>query len=67
MIKMYCNNYPEWREAISEYLLTNEVDAKKGLLRLFYGGLPACDLPFLRTMRAEIEQAVDIILNIEKY
>ena len=40
---------------------------KKEIIRIFYGGRPSSDLPFLWKLEDEIEEAVDCILKMDDF
>ena len=52
---------------MSDYSILDQKAAKQQLIRIFFGGLPTCDLPFLWKLKDEIEEAVNEILAMDKY
>ena len=53
--------------AIAEYFSIGVAEAKNKLIRLFFGGSPQADLPFLWKLKDEIEETVTFILSLDEY
>ena len=67
LLRKYCNHYRSWRAFTAEYSGIPEKDAKISIIKLFYGGLPDVELPFLWALGAEISRATGVILGAEKF
>ena len=67
VLKLYCENYKNWRQALADYFCIDAKEAKKQILSLFYGGRPRADLPFLWTLKQDIEETIDIILELDEF
>jgi hypothetical protein len=67
MLHRYCANFNDWRAVLQAYSATSADEAKVSLTKLFYGGKPGCDIPFLRKLCAEIQTGVQKILSTDKY
>ena len=44
---LYCANYYRWRTAVASYMGVSVEEAKLGITKVFYGGKPSAELPFL--------------------
>lgn len=63
MLRLFCENYRQWREALAAYM-NAEVDvAKTELIRIFYGGQPRSDIPWMRKLAAEVQTAANLVLK----
>ena len=65
MIKLYAENYEKWRKFVEVYYQETTKEAKKIITRIFYGGKPPTDIPFLWKLRSEVNKVVDFIMNQE--
>ena len=65
MLNLFCEHYASWRKVLACYLDVDLDVAKTDLIRIFYGGKPSCDVPFLRKLGAEIQKAATQILQHE--
>ena len=52
---------------MSDYHSIGIPDAKEKLLRIFSGGEPKSEIPFLWKLKDEIDDAADLLLNLHKY
>ena len=52
---------------MSDYSILDQKAVKQQLIRIFFGVLPTCDLPFLWKLKDEIEETVNEILAMDKY
>ena len=50
-----------------EYSSADLKTAKKKITKIFFGGSPDSDIPFLWKLKDEIETAVDLILALQQY
>lgn len=63
MLDLFCEKYADWRQVLALYLEVPLEKAKTELIRIFYGGSPSCDIPWLRKLGAEVQQAAGLILS----
>eukprot|EP00972_Heterocapsa_arctica_P042550 6271965-Heterocapsa_arctica.AAC.1 len=63
MLKLFCENYHHWREALQDYLGMGPGEVKVALIKLFYGAKPATDIPFLRKLCSEVQSAAKDIVR----
>ena len=63
MIELFCGHYKAWRSALASYLQADADVAKRELIRIFYGGNPSVDIPWLRKLGDEVQRAARAILN----
>lgn len=59
-------HFREWRQAVADILGVDLNTAKKEILRVRFGGCARQDIPFLRVLAAQIDSAVDDILQLEE-
>ena len=52
---------------MAEYLSIDLKEAKAEIIRIFFGGKPSCELPFLWKLKEEIDEAIDSILLLENF
>ena len=62
MIELYSKFYEDWRIYLSRYFHTDLKNAKCMLTKLFYGGVPDADIPFMWALKNEIDDSVDELL-----
>ena len=67
IFKMFCRSFQKWRIAIANYCSIEISEAKQKILRIFFGGNPDIDLPFLWKLKEEVEETIDIILGLDEY
>ena len=65
MLSRFIKNYKSWRQCIADYMDISLEDAKVELIRIFYGGKPSCDIPFLLKLCSEIHVAAQAVLHHE--
>eukprot|EP00435_Cladocopium_sp_Y103_P075957 s462_g70.t1 len=63
MLKLFCTHYQAWREDLAKYMGITIDEAKKELIRTFYGGKAKVDIPWLRKLGHEVMIAADLILQ----
>eukprot|EP00438_Fugacium_kawagutii_P010367 Skav231997 [mRNA] locus=scaffold719:439782:442514:+ [translate_table: standard] len=63
MLDLFCDHYKQWRQVLSSYHSIDLSSAKTELIRIFYGGKPSCDLPWLRKLGHEVQVAAQRILS----
>ena len=64
----YVENYREWRTFAQSYYDVSLQDAKKILIRIFYGGrCPRGDVPFLHQLRIEVMKAAKYLAGHRFY
>lgn len=63
MLRLFCENYRKWRAVLSSYMKMDVQSAKTEFIRIFYGGQPRCDIPWLRKLAAEAQTAATMILQ----
>ncbi|CAE7546453.1 unnamed protein product, partial [Symbiodinium microadriaticum] len=54
MLNKFTENYQAWRQAIADYEDISLADAKVELIRIFYGGKPTREIPFLLKVCDEV-------------
>ena len=47
MLDCFTNNYKSWRQCLANYMETSVDKAKTESIRVFYGGKPSVQIPFL--------------------
>lgn len=52
---------------MAEYRSIDLKEAKAEIIRIFFGGKPSCELPFLWKLKEEIDEAIDSILVLENF
>ena len=52
-----------WRRCLAKYMDKSLDDAKTELIRIFYGGQPSVQAPFLLKLCDEVQKAAEAILN----
>ncbi|CAL1143025.1 unnamed protein product [Cladocopium goreaui] len=67
MLRLFCENYKSWRSVLAQYLCVDVQEAKKELLRIFYGGNPRFDIPWLRKLGEEVQAAAHLILQDHRH
>ena len=67
MLQKYCNHYGSWRAFLADYQEIQQRGAKKSIIKLFYGGKPDVELPFLWALGTEVSRATDEILAAVKF
>lgn len=65
LLNMFCENYQAWRQVVAKYLEIDIKQAKVELIRIFYGGNPRCDIPWVRKLAHEVQTAATSILGHE--
>ena len=65
MLSRFIKNHKSWRQCVADYMDIALEDAKVELIRLFYGGKPSCDIPFLVKLCTEIQDAAQAIVQRE--
>ena len=65
MVELFCSHYKKWRSALASYMEVQVEVAKKELIRIFYGGMPSIDIPWLRKLGEEVQRAAHAILAHE--
>lgn len=63
MLQLFRKRFQAWRKALAQYLGVAEADAKKELIRVFYGGRPRHGIPWLRKLGHEVQTAANLILQ----
>ena len=63
MIEKFTQHPQAWRQIVADYAGVSLKNAKAELIRLFYGGKPSLELPFLRKWAADVSQAAQAILQ----
>ena len=66
MINLYCEHFDNWRLFLAEYHQEEMKLAKKQITKLFYGGVPNSDLPFMWKLKQEVDHAITYILQLEE-
>ena len=67
MLRLFCENYKSWRSVLAQYLCVDVQEAKKELIRIFYGGNPRFDIPWLRKLGEEVQAAAHLILQDHRH
>ncbi|CAL1171366.1 unnamed protein product [Cladocopium goreaui] len=67
MLRLFCENYKSWRSVLAQYLCIDVQEAKKELIRIFYGGNPRFDIPWLRKLGEEVQAAAHLILQDHRH
>ena len=57
MLNKFTENYQAWRQAIADYEDISLADAKVELIRIFYGGKPTREIPFLLKVCDEVQKS----------
>ena len=65
ILKIFVEHYQAWRTCIAKYMDVDVDVAKTELTRIFYGGKPTVELPFLLKLADEIQIAAKILLSHE--
>ncbi|CAE7447303.1 unnamed protein product, partial [Symbiodinium sp. CCMP2456] len=63
MLNKFTENYQAWRQAIADYEDISLSDAKVELIRIFYGGKPTREIPFLLKLCDEVQKAAEVLLR----
>ena len=63
MLEKFCSHFQAWRSALSAYCNISTEAAKKEIIRIFYGGNPRNDIPWLRKLGQEVQSASSAILS----
>lgn len=63
MLTRFCQHFKAWRSALASYLEITLDEAKTHLIRIFYGGNPTQDIPWLRKLGHEVQTAASLILK----
>ena len=63
MIEKFTQHPQAWRQIVADYAGVSLKNAKAELTRLFYGGKPSLELPFLRKLAADVSRAAQAILQ----
>ena len=63
MLKIFVEHYQAWRACLAKYMNVDVDVAKTELTRLFYGGKPTVELPFLLKLADEIQLAAKTLLS----
>ncbi|CAL1159484.1 unnamed protein product [Cladocopium goreaui] len=67
MLRLFCENYKSWRSVLAQYLCIDVQEAKKELIRIFYGGNSRFDIPWLRKLGEEVQAAAHLILQDHRH
>ena len=63
MLELFTDNFVAWRRCLAKYMDKSLDDAKTELIRIFYGGQPSVQAPFLLKLCDEVQKAAEAILN----
>ena len=63
MLKIFVEHYQAWRACLAKYMNVDIDVAETELTRLFYGGKPTVELPFLLKLADEIQLAAKTLLS----
>ena len=63
MLNKFTENYQAWRQAIADYEDISLADAKVELIKIFYGGKPTREIPFLLKLCDEVQKAAEVLLR----
>ena len=63
MLDRFVAHYKDWRSCIAEYCRIDMEDAKTEIIRIFYGGKPSVEIPFLIKLCDEVQQAAHLLLQ----
>jgi len=63
MLMNFVVNFDAWRQAIARYADVGIAEAKVEIIRIFYGGRPSLELPFLLKLAAEVQKAATLLLR----
>ncbi|CAE7307333.1 unnamed protein product [Symbiodinium sp. CCMP2592] len=63
MLNLFVENFQAWRKCLAEYMEAPMDVAKTELIRIFYGGKPTVEIPFLLKLCAEVQQAATVLLQ----
>ena len=61
--KRFVEHYACWREAIAKYVDIPVADAKVELIRIFYGGKPSFEAPWILKLADEVQKAASCLLR----
>ena len=67
MLHLFCEHFKAWRSVLAKYLCVDIQEAKKELIRIFYGGNPRLNIPWLRKLGHEVQAAANLILQDHRY
>ena len=63
MLMSFVANFAAWRQAIARYADVGPDEAKVEIIRIFYGGRPSLELPFLLKLAAEVQKAATMLMR----
>ena len=63
MLDKFIVHYKEWRLCLADYMNNSLDEAKVELIRIFYGGKPSVEAPFLLKLCDEVQCAAQMILR----
>ncbi|CAE6915818.1 unnamed protein product [Symbiodinium sp. CCMP2592] len=63
MLSLFTENYRAWRKCLADYTQETMDFGKKELIRVFYGGRPSVEAPFLLKLCDEVQRAADLLLG----
>ena len=63
MLEHFIANFQAWRRCLAKYMDKPVADAKTELIRIFYGGRPSIQAPFLLKLCDEIQKAAESLIG----
>ena len=63
MLSLFTEHYRVWRKCLADYKQETIDFGKKELIRVFYGGRPSMEAPFLLKLCDEVQRAADLLLG----
>ena len=63
ILALFIKHYQAWRYCVADYMDVSVGQAKTELIRIFYGGKPSCEIPFLMKLCAEVQTAALSIVH----
>ncbi|CAE7597628.1 unnamed protein product, partial [Symbiodinium sp. CCMP2592] len=63
MLNLFVEHYASWREATAKYVDIPVADAKMELIRIFYGGKPSFEAPWILKLADEVQKAASCLLR----
>lgn len=65
MLEKYCANYQQSRRFVQDFLGISDSEAKKYMIKLFYGSKPTNNIPFIRKLFDEIDTGIKRLLQTD--
>ncbi|CAE7706700.1 unnamed protein product [Symbiodinium sp. CCMP2592] len=64
MLNKVVQFYKQWRESLAQYSECTVGEAKVELIRIFYGGRPSVEIPYLLKLCDEVQRAAMLLLKM---